>query len=87
MSIRGVVFGKFPIWHRLGATVGTGVQIAYVLSCLQPWLDSDHAIAVLKRQPVALFMTNYSRTILSDSKPRKALRVSTIRFAASSKAL
>lgn len=24
----GVVFGKFPIWHRLGATVGMGVQIA-----------------------------------------------------------
>jgi hypothetical protein len=24
----GVMFGKFPIWHRLGATVGTGVQIA-----------------------------------------------------------
>jgi hypothetical protein len=24
----GVVFGKFPIWHRRGATVGTGVQIA-----------------------------------------------------------
>jgi hypothetical protein len=24
----GVVFGKFPIWRRLGATVGTGVQIA-----------------------------------------------------------
>ena len=24
----GIVFGKFPIWRRLGATVGTGVQIA-----------------------------------------------------------
>jgi hypothetical protein len=24
----GVMFGKFPIWHRLGATVGVGVQIA-----------------------------------------------------------
>jgi hypothetical protein len=24
----GIVFGKFPIWHRLGFTVGTGVQIA-----------------------------------------------------------
>lgn len=24
----GVVVGKFPIWRRLGATVGTGVQIA-----------------------------------------------------------
>lgn len=24
----GIVFGKFPIWHRLGFTIGTGVQIA-----------------------------------------------------------
>ena len=24
----GVVFGKFPLWRRLGATFGTGVQIA-----------------------------------------------------------
>ena len=24
----GIVFGKFPLWHRLGLTVGTGVQIA-----------------------------------------------------------
>jgi len=24
----GIVLGKFPLWHRLGLTVGTGVQIA-----------------------------------------------------------
>ena len=24
----GIVLGKFPIWHRLGFTIGTGVQIA-----------------------------------------------------------
>jgi hypothetical protein len=24
----GIVFGKFPIWHRFGLTVGSGVQIA-----------------------------------------------------------
>jgi hypothetical protein len=24
----GIVLGKFPLWHRLGFTVGTGVQIA-----------------------------------------------------------
>lgn len=24
----GIVFGKFPLWHRLGFTIGTGVQIA-----------------------------------------------------------
>jgi hypothetical protein len=24
----GIVLGKFPLWHRLGLTVGGGIQIA-----------------------------------------------------------